>query len=161
MPEREALGVMRQVLETLVYLHGLRPPVLHRDLKPENLLRDADGKIWLIDFGSASDRYQDKQGVAIETLTTMHTLGYAAPEQALGLEAYPSSDLYGLGCTVLYLLTGKNPLLLYDGRHARLEWKVALSEDFDALLRSMVALPAKDRPQTAQEALARLGTFGI
>ncbi|MBO9539134.1 protein kinase [bacterium] len=161
MSEHEARDVMRQVLEVLVYLHGQKPPVLHRDLKPENLLRDADGKIWLIDFGSASDRTHDKQGVAIEALTTMHTLGYAAPEQAMGLEAYPSSDLYGLACTVLYLLTGKNPLLLYDGQHARLEWKVALSEGLDALLKSMLAMPAKERPQTAQEALARLGTFGI
>ncbi|HEY9898143.1 MAG TPA: serine/threonine-protein kinase [Pantanalinema sp.] len=161
MPEREAQIVMRQVLESLIYLHGQKPAVLHRDLKPENLIRDQAGTIHLIDFGSASDRPQDKQGVALEALTTLHTMGYAAPEQALGLEAYPASDLYSLAATVLYLLTGKNPLVLYNGMEGRLAWKVPLSGGFDALLSEMLALPAKARVQSAREALARLDGFTI
>ncbi len=48
----KVLDFAEQVLEILVYLHGLSPPVLHRDIKPSNLILGEDRKIYLIDFGS-------------------------------------------------------------------------------------------------------------
>lgn len=156
LPEAEAVGLLSQVLEILVYLHERTPSVLHRDLKPENLLRDQEGTLYLVDFGSASDRQVDKQQETLDTLTTMQTLGYAAPEQVYGLEAYPASDLYALGALAVNMLTGKHPIYLYDGMTGRLEWTAPVSDPFRAWIEALLAIPVAKRLQSAREALTRL-----
>ena len=103
----EAKDIAAQVLEILIYLHTLNPPVIHRDLKPQNLIRNNDGKIYLVDFGSVQDTYYTITGGS----TVVGTYGYMAPEQFRG-QAYLSTDLYGLGTTLLYLLTGIDPAIL-------------------------------------------------
>lgn len=156
LPEKEVVGLLAQVLEILVYLHGRTPAILHRDLKPENLLRDQEGLLYLVDFGSASDRRIDKQDVPLDNLTTMQTLGYAAPEQVYGLEAYPASDLYAVGALAVHLLTGRHPIYLYDGMAGRMAWQAPASPAFRQWIESVLCIPAASRPQSAQEALERL-----
>lgn len=105
-----------QLLEILIYLHELSPPVLHRDIKPSNIIFQAEtsdenpdrgivqGKVYLIDFGSVRDRAVAEGA----TFTVVGTGGYAPPEQLWG-RATPKSDLYALGATLIHLLTGKPP----------------------------------------------------
>jgi len=95
-----------QVLEILVYLQQLTPPVIHRDIKPQNIIYQPDtGKLFLVDFGAVRDTYHH----TVMGSTVVGTYGYMAPEQFRG-GAVLSTDLYGLGCTLLFLLTGKYPV---------------------------------------------------
>jgi serine/threonine protein kinase len=152
--EPEARDAMRQVLEVLAYLQSLRPPVLHRDIKPDNLLRDAAGGLWLIDFGCATDgAARPRDG---REWTTLQTLGFAAPEQALGLQSYPASDCFSLAATMLFLVTGQNPVCFFDGLSGRYMIEAPLSEGFRALLTEMLVLPAAERLGRPQDALERL-----
>ena len=91
------------ILEILVYLQSLNPPVLHRDLKPENILMDSNGQVYLVDFGFA------KLAAATESIAAssmvVGTTGYMPPEQLLGKSVSCRSDLYSLGATLICLLT--------------------------------------------------------
>ena len=95
-----ALGV----LEVLIYLHELNPPVLHRDIKPSNLILGENDRIYVVDFGAV----QDKAAIEGATFTVVGTYGYAPVEQ-FGGRAVPASDLYALGATLIHLLTGISP----------------------------------------------------
>lgn len=102
--EERALFVARELAEILRYLHGLHPPVYYLDLKPSNILIDAEGGVQLIDFGAARET-----GASREEMPVSLTRGYAAPEQYLGAGMDERTDLYALGVTLHFLLTGKNP----------------------------------------------------
>lgn len=156
LPEAEVREALGQILEILIYLHERQPAVLHRDLKPENLVRDQEGALFLVDFGSASERQQDKSRIPLENLTTMQTLGYAAPEQLFGLEAYPASDLYALAAMGVHMLTGKHPIYLYDSMNGRLAWEAPVSARFRAWLEAMLVIPVSGRIQTARRALSQI-----
>ena len=103
--ETEVLSIAESVLSTLAYLQSLTPPIIHRDIKPQNILRDREGNVYLVDFGSVQDTF--RQTVAGGS-TVVGTFGYMAPEQFRG-QASLSTDLYGLGATLIYLLAGKDP----------------------------------------------------
>ncbi|PKL74904.1 MAG: hypothetical protein CVV27_18125 [Candidatus Melainabacteria bacterium HGW-Melainabacteria-1] len=100
--QEEVESIARQSLEILDYLHSHHPPVVHRDLKPSNLMIDVEGGIHLIDFG-AVQHLRESEG-----RTVVGTFGYMAPEQFAG-QAIPASDLYGLGATLVHLLSGRAP----------------------------------------------------
>jgi serine/threonine protein kinase len=102
--EQQVRQIAVQVLNILIYLHELSPSVLHRDIKPSNLIWGGDQQVYLIDFGAVQDR-----AVAAEaTFTVVGTYGYSPIEQ-FGGRAVPASDLYALGATLIYLLTGTVP----------------------------------------------------
>jgi serine/threonine protein kinase len=102
--EMEIRLIAEELLRVLDYLGRLVPPVIHRDIKPENVLRRADGSIALVDFGAARADVARPEGGS----TTVGTYGYMAPEQLHG-DASPATDIYGLACTLLFLLTGRSP----------------------------------------------------
>lgn len=154
--EAEGRDVLAQGLDILDYLHGLRPRVLHRDVKPDNLVRDPEGRLWLIDFGAATDRPADPRGRSEREWTTLQTLGYAAPEQALGLQSYPASDCFSLAASTLFLVTGHNPIVFFDGQKGRYTLEAPLSEGLRELLEAMLAVPVAERITSAREALERL-----
>lgn len=94
LPEETVRQVAVQLCAVLSYLHTRKPPVHYLDLKPSNILLDQEGQVHLIDFGSEASL----------------TRGYAAPEQYLsGSVLDARTDLYALGVTLHFLLTGKNP----------------------------------------------------
>lgn len=157
--EPRALELLDQVLELLGYLHGRSPAVIHRDLKPENLILDPQDEVWLVDFGTATDAPIDRRRVPLEQWTTMQTLGYAAPEQLFGLEAFPATDLYALGATMLYLLTGCHPIQLYDGMTARLVWDAEISAPLRALVEAMLVFPVAERLTSVAAARERLAAM--
>lgn len=111
--EKEIGFIAREVIDILIYLHELSPPVLHRDIKPSNLLLGEDNNVYLVDFGSV----QAQAAVTGVTFTVVGTSGYAPLEQFWG-RAVAASDLYALGATLVHLLTGVAPsdLPQKDGR---------------------------------------------
>jgi serine/threonine protein kinase len=101
--EAQVCDLATQLLEILVYLHGLHPPVVHRDIKPSNILLDERDQAYLVDFGAAQQMLHPEGG-----RTVVGTFGYMAPEQ-FGGQASPASDVYGVGATLLHVLSGRIP----------------------------------------------------
>lgn len=102
-PEELLLQYALQILDVLEYLHGLPKGLLHRDVKPQNIIvREADGELFLVDFGLA------REGGSATTKTLVGTLGYAPLEQVKG-HPEPRSDLYALGATMFHMLVGEQP----------------------------------------------------
>jgi tetratricopeptide (TPR) repeat protein/TolB-like protein/predicted Ser/Thr protein kinase len=100
----EAVTVIKQVCRALQAAHA--EGVIHRDLKPQNIMRDRNGRIVVMDFGlarSLGDPGMTQSGALVGTLE------YMSPEQAMGLELDPRSDLYALGLIFYELLIGKSP----------------------------------------------------
>lgn len=89
-------------LEILVYLQNRIPTVIHRDIKPENILLDEKGAVYLVDFGFARVGGED---VGVSSVVK-GTLGFMPPEQLFNRQLTEASDLYGLGMTLICLLTG-------------------------------------------------------
>lgn len=151
--ELEVRDIAAQMLRILIYLQSLHPPVIHRDIKPQNIIRHPDGQIFLVDFGTIRDTYR-------QTLTggstIIGTYGYMAPEQLLG-QAEPATDLYGLGTTLLFLLTHRHPADLPQKR-LKIDFRPAtdISADFASWLDRMLEPAPEDRFTTAAESLAVL-----
>jgi serine/threonine protein kinase len=102
--EQQVRQIAVDVLNILIYLHELNPPVLHRDIKPSNLIWSENEQVYLVDFGAVQDKAA-KEGA---TFTVVGTYGYTPMEQ-FGGRAVPASDLYALGATLIHLLTGIMP----------------------------------------------------
>lgn len=101
---QEAVSFIVKLLEGLSKVH--QKGVLHRDINPNNILVGQDGGPILIDFG-ISREYEEETTL---TQTTFRTPGYSAPEQAvLKARRGPFTDLYGVGATLFFMLTGQRP----------------------------------------------------
>jgi len=105
-PLHSLLPWMRQLCDVLAYLHAQTLPIIHRDLKPENILLDEGNRIMLIDFGIAKE---SAPNTLTRTLGRAATHGFSPPEQAMGTGTDERSDIYALGATMYFLLTGTMP----------------------------------------------------
>ena len=104
--ESRVVDWFTQVCEILVYLHGLETPIVYRDLKPSNIMLEDSGRVRIIDFGIAQEYAGDATKAEVAALTR----GYAAPEQYSRKYLLDvRTDIYALGVTMHYMLTGKNP----------------------------------------------------
>ena len=164
--EAEVTQLLLQILPVLEYIHSLG--VIHRDISPDNLiLRSTDGLPVLIDFGGVK---QVAASVASQVMgsspvgstpayaTRFGKVGFAPQEQMQGGIAYPHSDFYALGATVLVLLTGKEPQLLIDPNTLAWNWRreVNLSPKLGNVLDKMLQLNPTERYQSAREVLQSL-----
>jgi serine/threonine protein kinase len=149
------------LLEILVYLQILNPLVIHRDIKPENILvaEDAAGslKVYLVDFGFA----QMGGGEVAMSSMVKGTLGFMAPEQLFNRTLTPASDLYGLGASLICLLTATKSMevgkLLDENYHFEFrELLPKLSRRWISWLEKMVEPDPRNRYANAAEALAAL-----
>ena len=116
--EAELVELAEKLLHILIYLHQQIPLIIHRDIKPSNILLtnrsgNSIGDVYLVDFGSVQTVASKNEG----TITIVGSYGYIPLEQ-FGGQTTMASDLYSLGMTLIYLVTGVHPaeLTQVDGR---------------------------------------------
>jgi serine/threonine protein kinase len=151
--DTELREMLVHVLDILDYLHTRNPPVIHRDIKPANLVRDAGGKVALVDFGGVRNVLREDGGS-----TVIGTFGYMAPEQLHG-QATPATDIYGLGATIVALAGGVEPESV-PRRGLRMDLRKHLAGRDEALIEVLEAMTEPDpdaRPQRAREVVKLLG----
>ncbi|OUL17964.1 serine/threonine-protein kinase [Nostoc sp. 106C] len=155
--EAEVKQIAKALLEILCYLHGLHPPVIHRDIKPSNILLgdrsgNSVGQVYLVDFGSV----QTVLATEGATRTIVGTYGYMPPEQ-FGGRTVPASDLYSLGATLIYLVTGIQPAdLPQKDFRMQFESVANLSPSLTNWLRWLIEPNLQRRVSSALEALKAL-----
>ncbi|WP_309742998.1 protein kinase domain-containing protein [Chamaesiphon sp. OTE_20_metabat_361] len=148
--EAELKPIIIQILKILIYLHRHYPPIVHRDLKPSNILKTDDGKIYLVDFGAVQQTYHD---TFMRGSTVVGTYGYMAPEQFRG-QAVPATDLYGLGATILHLLTHRSPAEIpQDGLRLNFRDRLQVSNSFADWLERMLEPDVGSRFSSSTKAL--------
>ena len=109
----DALSLARQIADALEAAH--ERGLVHRDLKPANVMIRPDGGVKLVDFGLAKSFKDDGGGAAAETLTltgadgVVGTVAYMSPEQARGTSVDRRTDVWGFGCVLYEMLTGRRP----------------------------------------------------
>jgi Protein kinase domain len=128
--EAQAISLGLQMCEILNHLHSQRPPVLHRDFTPDNLIMGLDGQLKLIDFNVAQQMHSN----ATRTVVGKHS--FIPPEQFRG-KATPQSDVYAMGATLYFLLTGKLPEPISVAHPRQIESSV--SPEFDAVVAQATA----------------------
>ena len=168
-PVEQAVNYVLQAARGLEAAHA--EGIVHRDIKPANLLLDKKGTVKILDMGLA--RIETTGDVATQAELTgtgavMGTVDYMAPEQALSTKtADARADIYSLGCSLFYLLTGK---ATYDGEtitakliahqsHPIPELRPSCGEapaELEAVFQKMVAKKTSDRYQTISEVIADL-----
>jgi tRNA A-37 threonylcarbamoyl transferase component Bud32 len=153
LPQSRVIELGQKIADILAHLHELEPPVVHRDLTPDNLiLREHDQEVVLIDFGAAFECIRQGTGTAIGK----HC--YMPLEQVQG-HTSPLSDIFALGGTLYFMVTGNDPLPL-STLHPGAEWP-NVSPALDQLIAKTTAQNPEDRFVTARalsDALRLLGT---
>jgi formylglycine-generating enzyme required for sulfatase activity/tRNA A-37 threonylcarbamoyl transferase component Bud32 len=172
LPIAKALSCILQAARGLQHAHAAG--VIHRDIKPSNLLLDKNGKIKILDMGLARitdsnpETGDNAPGELTQTGSMMGTVDYMAPEQALNThQADARADVYSLGCTLYYLLTGRPP---YSGETAMKRLvahrespiptlraaRPEVSAELDRIYHRMVAKQVAERYQSMNEVIAAL-----
>ncbi len=157
-PQENVIEWAKQLASALDYLHSLNPPIIYRDMKPSNIMLQPDGRVKLIDFGTAKE-YKIEN---IADTTALGTRGYAAPEQfgdEQGHGIYKTdarTDIYCLGATIYHIVTGKNPgEPPYEMRPIR-EWNPALSGGLEKIILKCIQPNPEDRYQNCSELIYAL-----
>jgi Protein kinase domain len=107
MPANGVAILLNQVASALDYAHGQQ--LVHRDIKPHNLLRHADARILLTDFGIVQFEEHDLTALTTDKQRSPYTPAYASPEQHQGQKVDHRSDIYSLGVVIYELLCGHRP----------------------------------------------------
>jgi Protein kinase domain len=161
--EAEVMEIADRMLSILTYLHEQLPPIIHRDIKPSNILianRSAHsvGDIYLIDFGSVQTLASKEGG----TITIVGSYGYIPLEQ-FGGQTVAASDLYSLGMTMIYLVTGNHPTELSQ-TNGQVEFTAEISNRFRRWLEKMTQPHLDKRFDSAKNAQKSLeeedGSYG-
>ena len=155
--EAQARQVLKEILIILRDIHVQK--VIHRDIKPANIIRrEIDDKLVLIDFGVVKNQVHSAGAAANQTALTafaVGTPGFAPPEQ-LAMRPVYASDVYALGVTLMYLMSGKAPKNMdCDPITGDIDWfkYVNVSDRFAEILLKMLEVAVKNRYKTAQEVL--------
>ncbi len=152
--------ILIDILPVFSYIHSRS--IVHRDIKPDNIiLRHSDKLPVLIDFGAvreAMGTVMNSQGQPTQSIV-IGTPGYMPSEQSIGRPVY-NSDLYSLGLTAIYLLTGQHPNdLPSDPSSAEILWRSQapqVSSSFAQVLNKAISYHHRDRYQSANEFLTAL-----
>jgi serine/threonine protein kinase len=174
--ETQIYQLLENILPVLQFIHDRQ--VIHRDIKPENIIRRSsnssltplsplgrgaggEGNLVLVDFGAAKSFTTN---TANRTGTLIGSAEYIAPEQARG-KAFPQSDLYSLGVTCVYLLTGISPFDLYDDESDIWIWReklpTSISDNLVMILNRLLERAIANRYRSANEVLHDLQDLTI
>ncbi len=162
MPIEKSCLVIHQVADALTEAH--RQGLIHRDIKPGNVLIAPDGAAKLLDFGVA--RLPTPDDRLTKDGARLGTIGYMAPEQvrnARGVDA--RADVFGLGASLFFMLTGRDPFEPPIGAAGALhppsarEYRPEVPAALDATLARLMALRAEERVPTAEAAMRELMPF--
>jgi len=170
---RDLVDLALQVADALEEAHGRG--ITHRDIKPGNLMVTPRGRVKVLDFGLARLAPHDADGdastlMATRAGTALGTVPYMSPEQALGRDVDPRSDLFSLGAVIYEMATGRRA---FDGGSASATTDLILHSQPMAIARLNYEAPAelerivrkcleKDRErryQSARELVVDLGTL--
>ncbi|MEQ1631792.1 MAG: serine/threonine-protein kinase [Planctomycetota bacterium] len=160
---REAARRFAGVADALGLAHRRR--LLHRDVKPGNILVAADGTLALTDFGLAKALDQGSMRLTSKSGGFLGTLHYSSPEQAMGGNLTPASDLYSLGVTIYEAVSGELPLsgkttenvlqqILYGTPRRLRDVLPKPPKDLEAVIDKLLSREPGDRYQDGEE-LAR------
>ncbi|MDF5726813.1 MAG: serine/threonine-protein kinase [Rhizonema sp. PD38] len=155
--------IAKAVLEVLVYLQSVAPPVIHRDIKPDNILVNRqEKKVYLVDFGFAR---MGGGEVAVSSVVK-GTLGFMPPEQMFNRQLTEASDLYSLGVTLVCLLTQTKSSeignLIDSAYRINVKQLIpSLNQEFVDWLQKMVAPELKNRFDNAAAALNALQPIDV
>ncbi len=156
--EAKARQVLKEVLVILRDIHVQK--VIHRDIKPANIIRrEIDDQLVLIDFGVVKNQVNSLGAAGSNqtafTAFAVGTPGFAPPEQ-LAMRPVYASDVYALGVTCMYLMTGKAPKNMdCDPITGDIDWfkYVNVSDSFAEILTKMLEVAVKSRYKSAEEVL--------
>lgn len=137
-PPEKVVTFIEDMLSILEYLHGREPPVVHRDFTPDNLVLSENDEIYVIDFGASCQFLSDATG------TIIGKQSYMPPEQVRG-KAVPASDMFALGATIYFLLTGEDPPALTSSRPSKLH-KQTVPLHLDEIVHSLTQMDPEHRP---------------
>ena len=166
LPVAEAWDYVRQTASALEYAHSQR--IVHRDIKPGNILVDRQGVVKLLDLGLArigNVASEPNSDDLTRTGQVMGTVDYMAPEQARSSRmADHRADIYSLGCTLYFLLTGRPPFrgdnpvetLLAHAEQPIPPLRPDISRDLAAVNYRMLAKDPAERYQSVAELIAAL-----
>lgn len=164
-PQNEATvqTMIANLLPAITYIHSRG--IVHRDIKPDNIiLRSRDGKPVLIDFGAVKETMNtviNSQAHSTHSIV-VGTPGYMPAEQLSGRPVY-ASDLYGLGMSAIYMLTGKLPQeIAIDSQTGQLCWREhapATSTGFGNFLDCATHISIQSRFANAQDMQSILNTL--
>lgn len=155
--EAEAVHIIRQVAHALKRMHGAKPKMLHLDVKPSNIMIADDGRVVLIDFGTAHRNLEKISDCS--TVLNIKSNGYSPRDQIKSADE--TYDIYSLGATLLYMLGGikeeeKEESHLGDYEGVLPNTLVSISEEIQQCIdKSMQDRPC-NRPQSIDEFLAML-----
>lgn len=148
-PQENALYIMNVITDALLIAHSMN--VLHRDISPDNIFVTKDGGIKLIDFGAARQVLAEQS----KSLSVILKQGFAPLEQyqRRGKQG-PWTDIYALGATVFYILTGKLP----DEATERLDYPdigkasdYGVDEGFWGIIQKCMEIRIADRYQSVHQ----------
>ena len=164
----EAASIIWQAAHGLAHAHA--KGLIHRDIKPGNLLVTPEGLTKISDLGLVGF-FTDEGRTDLEGRKIVGTADYLSPEQITSPESLtPASDIYSLGCTLYYAVTGKVP---YPGGSVRDKARAhlnsqpldprrlnpTLDDEFVDLIADMMAKDVTMRIQTAEEVIARIAPW--
>ncbi len=161
--EAEVEKFLTEMLQLLAYIHSHH--LIHRDIKPSNIiLCQTDRRFVLVDFGAVKDLSPiASTSRNTEYSTAVGTPGFAPPEQLANYPVY-ASDIYALGMTCIYLLTGKQPSeFATDPYTCELMWAedIDISAGLLEIINKMTQMPLVDRYQSATQVLTALDNRSI
>jgi serine/threonine protein kinase len=154
--ESEIVEVLREILKVLDFVHN--KDIIHRDIKPSNIMRDKNGRLFLLDFGAVKQVTKSPKTAS----TGIYSQGFAPPEQISGGQVFPSSDLYALAVTLITLLTNKDASELFNGFSNQWQWQnhTNVSPYLGKILNKMLQNAANKRFQSASQILEALKNVG-
>lgn len=146
-PELAVMPWALQICDVLSYLHNMTPAVVHRDLTPDNLILQNDGLVKVVDFNVA----HQLESAATATVVGKHC--YIPPEQFRGRPT-AQSDIYALGCTLHFILTGQEPEPLTCSKPRTI--RESVSEELNAIVARATNMDPNRRYLTAEQMKADL-----